>query len=379
MLCLTNSLTTPACTASLALQQMLLTSNTDQKATHHSTSQVTSQAMSNAAPANYIIIAPAKQPAKQYPTSHLPSAGVTHALAAIFSFGQRQQLLPFASQMWAEAAKLLDSRTAASSVVARKFAIKLVQRIGLTFLPTTVASWRYQQTSIDINDSLKNVTSSTAQPASAKGSQIAGGVNANQPASTNGSQTAGGVNANQPAPTNGSQTGGVNPDQSADKPDAANQQYNGCGEAEQVAGVHRAALQPSQFVNVSGPQSPAKSANTQQAMHQAEDVAAARHDSHGPTREAHGPAAGPEAESEDIDVPEEIEEVRLAFPAHDACLYNTRHHCTVRQAHAFRLLSMPPRSAVSGVCEHKVDLVVTTYLFAAYQVSCMLCICTPNL
>ena len=244
---------------------------------------------------------------------------MTHALAAIFSFGQRQQLLPFAPQMWAEAAKLLDSRTAASSVVARKFAIKLVQRIGLTFLPTTVASWRYQQTSIDINDSLKNVTSSTAQPASTNGSKTAGDVNANQPASVDGSQTAGGVNADQPAPTNGSQTAGVNPDQSADKPDAANQQYNGCGKAEQAAGVQRAALQPSQFVNVSGLQSPspAKSANTQQAMHQAEDVAAARHDSLGPTSEVYSPAAEPEAENAEIDVPEEIEEVCLPFPARD--------------------------------------------------------------
>ena len=85
--------------------------------------------------------------------------GVTYALAAIFSTGQRKQLLPFASQMWTDAAQLLSSRTAASSVVARKFATKLVQRIGLTFLPATVAAWRYQQTNVSINDSLSNINS----------------------------------------------------------------------------------------------------------------------------------------------------------------------------------------------------------------------------
>ena len=61
--------------------------------------------------------------------------------------------------MWTDAAQLLGSRTAASSVIARKFATKLVQRIGLTFLPATVAAWRYQQTSVSINVSLSNTAS----------------------------------------------------------------------------------------------------------------------------------------------------------------------------------------------------------------------------
>lgn len=86
-------------------------------------------------------------------------AGVTYALAAIFSTGQRKQLLPFASQMWTDAAQLLNSRSAASSVVARKYATKLVQRIGLTFLPATAAAWRYQQTSVSINESLSSINS----------------------------------------------------------------------------------------------------------------------------------------------------------------------------------------------------------------------------
>ena len=61
--------------------------------------------------------------------------------------------------MWTDASQLLSSHTAASSVIARKLATKLVQRIGLTFLPATVAAWRYQQSSVSINDSLSNIGS----------------------------------------------------------------------------------------------------------------------------------------------------------------------------------------------------------------------------
>ncbi|KAA6421473.1 MAG: tubulin-specific chaperone D-like, partial [Trebouxia sp. A1-2] len=97
--------------------------------------------------------------------AHFLIPGVTYALAAIFSTGQRKQLLPFASQIWTDAAQLLNSRTAASSVVARKFATKLVQRIGLTFLPATVAAWRYQQNSVSINESLSNSVAAAAEEA----------------------------------------------------------------------------------------------------------------------------------------------------------------------------------------------------------------------
>ncbi|KAL0043717.1 hypothetical protein WJX82_009809 [Trebouxia sp. C0006] len=102
--------------------------------------------------------------------AHFLIPGVTYALAAIFSTGQRKQLLPFASQMWTDAAQLLNSRTAASSVVARKFATKLVQRIGLTFLPATVAAWRYQQNSVSINDS--NFVAAAAAAEEAEGDDL---------------------------------------------------------------------------------------------------------------------------------------------------------------------------------------------------------------
>lgn len=191
-------------------------------------------------------------------------------MAAIFSFGQRQQLLPFASQMWAEAAKLLDSRAAASSVVARKFAIKLVQRIGLTFLPATVAAWRYQQTSVNINDSLKNVAPMPAQPAQ-----------------------------------EGAVEGG---DQSADTSHAAHGLSNGNKADAPSGGSYRGALQPSQFVNVQGPVSPptAKAASPAQAGQQ-RAVASLPTSLNGASEPMSEP--GVEEEEEEVEVPEEIEEV----------------------------------------------------------------------
>ena len=193
---------------------------------------------------------------------------MTHALAAIFSFGQRQQLLPFASQTWAEAAKLLDSRAAASSVVARKFAIKLVQRIGLTFLPATVAAWRYQQTSVNINDSLKNVAPMPAQPAQ-----------------------------------EGAVEGG---DQSADTSHAAHGLSNGNKADAQSGGSYRGALQPSQFVNVQGPVSP-PTAKAASPAGQQRAVASLPTSLNGASTPISEP--GHEEEEEEVEVPEEIEEV----------------------------------------------------------------------
>lgn len=204
-----------------------------------------------------------------YPTREwCDSAGVTHALASIFSFGQRQQLLSFAPQLWAEASKLLDSPTAASSVLARKFAIKLVQRIGLTFLPAIVASWRYQQTNVNINESLKAVTVNSVQ--------------STQPT------------ANAAAHKS-----------SADKSDAADGQAVQQTPAALAGEVQRPALQPSPYVNMHGPLS--------QAAIKADHAAHTTQQQHGAAEHRNAAAADDvrtvaDAE-DDVEVPDEIEEV----------------------------------------------------------------------
>ena len=210
------------------------------------------------------------------------ASGVTYALAAIFSTGQRNQLLPFASQMWTDAAQLLNSRTAASSVVARKYATKLVQRIGLTFLPATVAAWRYQQNSVSINESLSNISS--AGPAAAR-----------SPAS--GSPAANSAPAGQ---------------QAAQKALA----LKGPGSHAQGESV-RAALQPSPLVNTSPVVSPSGKAHAltaapseRPAHSDATDTVSVPEGGEEEADTQQTPPAGAAEEMEDdVEIPEEIEEV----------------------------------------------------------------------
>ncbi|XP_073943148.1 tubulin folding cofactor D [Choristoneura fumiferana] len=67
--------------------------------------------------------------------------GVLAAVAAVLKHGKRDDLLPFAS-------KLLDWVTKQNyqqhkAMLVRKYGVKIVQRVGLTFLRPRVASWRY--------------------------------------------------------------------------------------------------------------------------------------------------------------------------------------------------------------------------------------------
>lgn len=240
--------------------------------------------------------------------------------------------------MWTEAAKLLDSRAAASSVTARKLAIKLVQRIGLTFLPATVASWRYQQTSVSINVSLSDVALPSNQLP--------------QPANT-------------ATPTCQGQS-------QAGQSLSHQQQQQGTLQHIQSNGAARAALQPSQFVNMEGPASPpagkqagidqppvqpatGKQAGADQPPSQPASFApAAGWQQSGPVQDVTsaeakpanlvvagstlpGAASGTDAqdpvgqepsEEDDLEVPQEIEEVRLPV-FHPPCAGSDRsnHFC----------------------------------------------------
>ncbi len=236
-------------------------------------------------------------------------SGVTYALAAIFSTGQRKQLLPFASQMWTDAAQLLNSRSAASSVVARKFATKLVQRIGLTFLPATVAAWRYQQNSVSINESLSNLRS--VKPNSEVSDSLASDSVTSDSA----------PNVQQSASSAPSQTESSNPAYGMANGDSS-----------------RPALQPSPLVNASPVASPTSKACTTGSDR---PVTASSGDSGAPKASAkasdpslheskardamqqstNSAAAAEDAEDDDLDIPEEIEEVMrtltmLCIPFH---------------------------------------------------------------
>lgn len=73
------------------------------------------------------------------------------SLVQIFQYGKREELLdkiPFIFKV-----ALSDPKNA--TTVLRKFNIKLVQRIGLTYLKPRVVSWRYQKSRISLLNNLK--------------------------------------------------------------------------------------------------------------------------------------------------------------------------------------------------------------------------------
>ena len=82
-------------------------------------------------------------------------AGVTATLAAILKAGLRQQLLPVVAAVWQAAVLLPASPTAASNVLTRKLAVKLVQRLGLTLLPPREATWAHQPTPASLTHTLQ--------------------------------------------------------------------------------------------------------------------------------------------------------------------------------------------------------------------------------
>lgn len=69
--------------------------------------------------------------------------GMLQALAQLFKHGKREDCLPYASTVLAclDNCKLSES----NHTILRKLGVKLVQRLGLTFLKTKVAHWRYQR------------------------------------------------------------------------------------------------------------------------------------------------------------------------------------------------------------------------------------------
>ncbi|XP_069510643.1 tubulin-specific chaperone D isoform X2 [Ambystoma mexicanum] len=79
--------------------------------------------------------------------------GMLQALAQLFKHGKREDCFPYASTVLAclDNCKLLES----NHTILRKLGVKLVQRIGLTFLKTKVAKWRYQRGSRSLAANLR--------------------------------------------------------------------------------------------------------------------------------------------------------------------------------------------------------------------------------
>ena len=68
--------------------------------------------------------------------------GVLQTVAQIFKKGERGRLLLNAPMILSQCVAIASQ---SNQVKVRKLSIKLIQRIGMTFLPPRVASWRYQR------------------------------------------------------------------------------------------------------------------------------------------------------------------------------------------------------------------------------------------
>jgi len=68
--------------------------------------------------------------------------GAFSSLAAIFKHSKRQEILPYGQQVLNA---VLASKYEQGDSLVKKLTMKLIQRIGMMFLKTTVAPWRYQR------------------------------------------------------------------------------------------------------------------------------------------------------------------------------------------------------------------------------------------
>ncbi|XP_068650366.1 tubulin-folding cofactor D-like [Aristolochia californica] len=75
--------------------------------------------------------------------NHFRLLGVMEALAAIYKVGSRKVLLDVVPTTWSDTSILMKSTIATRSSLLLKFAVKLIQRVGLTCLPRRPPSWQY--------------------------------------------------------------------------------------------------------------------------------------------------------------------------------------------------------------------------------------------
>lgn len=89
--------------------------------------------------------------------------GILQALAQLFKHGKREDCIPYAATVLnaLDNCKLCDS----NQTVLRKLGVKLVQRLGLTFLKPKVANWRYQRGSRSLAANLLQTSASNQDSA----------------------------------------------------------------------------------------------------------------------------------------------------------------------------------------------------------------------
>lgn len=124
--------------------------------------------------------------------------GVLQTLAQVLKLGRREQLLQWAPVLWQQLSALLADDAAsglASNALARKLAVKLVQRLGLVMLPPQLAGWRYVRAAEDMATNLAGFNSSVSAAAPSAAAAAVGEPLAAAGAAVDGPSSAGGLPA----------------------------------------------------------------------------------------------------------------------------------------------------------------------------------------
>ncbi|CAG9134138.1 unnamed protein product [Plutella xylostella] len=95
--------------------------------------------------------------------------GVLAAVAAVLKHGKRDDLLPYAPKLLEWVAKLNFRQS--NAMLVRKYGVKIVQRIGLTYLRARAASWRYTVGARSLSGALRPHASGDTAPAAPDAAQ----------------------------------------------------------------------------------------------------------------------------------------------------------------------------------------------------------------
>lgn len=87
--------------------------------------------------------------------------GVLHCISQIFKKGHRSRILGHAATVLAPCLMIASQ---ANQTLTRKLTCKLAQRIGMTFLPPRVATWRYQRGQRSLLQNLQSTSTPTSAP-----------------------------------------------------------------------------------------------------------------------------------------------------------------------------------------------------------------------
>ncbi|XP_074649513.1 tubulin-specific chaperone D-like isoform X1 [Tubulanus polymorphus] len=86
-------------------------------------------------------------------------SGILYMLSLLFKLGKREDLLPYAPLLLEK----LPTQTEQTNATVNKLMMKLIQRLGLTFLKARIATWRYTRGNRSLTDNLSSTSANASK------------------------------------------------------------------------------------------------------------------------------------------------------------------------------------------------------------------------